>query len=152
MRFFVITVVAAIAGASAYDLRQLYTFKGGNAVAFCKKWKCAWCGFHGFEESIKKLNNWEHVASTMSRQRTASTFCQLAAGLATTRASTTPPRSVDSSRTNLNEAHVIRCLHPALSPLTGMCPFHTTTKLLRRRELLLLSCLPWTWSSRLYYV
>jgi hypothetical protein len=103
MRFSIITVVAAVAGASAYDLRQLYTFKGGNAIAFCKKWKCAWCGFHGSEDSIKKLNNWEYVASTMSRQWTASTFCRLAAGLATTRASTTPPRSVDSSCTFMRE-------------------------------------------------
>ncbi|KZV96760.1 hypothetical protein EXIGLDRAFT_747439 [Exidia glandulosa HHB12029] len=32
--------VAAACGVAAYDLRQLYSFEGGDAVAFCKAWKC----------------------------------------------------------------------------------------------------------------
>ena len=36
----------ALAGAfvvvGAYDLRELYSFSGGDGVAFCKSWKCNW--------------------------------------------------------------------------------------------------------------
>lgn len=46
MKFYSATlaVFGLLAVSEAYDLRQLYSFSGGDGKAFCKTWKCEWYG------------------------------------------------------------------------------------------------------------
>lgn len=37
-----LALAGAFAVVGAYDLRELYSFSGGDGVAFCKTWKCSW--------------------------------------------------------------------------------------------------------------
>lgn len=37
-----IALVGAVAFVQAADLRQLWSFPGGDGASFCKAWKCNW--------------------------------------------------------------------------------------------------------------
>ncbi|EIN06482.1 hypothetical protein PUNSTDRAFT_127252 [Punctularia strigosozonata HHB-11173 SS5] len=75
---------ALLSCAQAIDLRELYTFPGGNGLTFCKAWKCACINYTPSDSTLSFQAAYCHPGDYQGKNNNteALAYCSFTAGTA----------------------------------------------------------------------